>query len=167
MAMHEQACSACPHFELSSTPIMPSFSPYFLVRLSLLTGACALSVLPVSARDLTITVNGIRNGKGSIAALVFTAAAGFPDRSDQAVAQVRVPAQEGKLTLTLRNLPEGQVAIAVLHDENNDNQLNRNLLGIPREGVAVSGKAIGNRPPQFAESLIAIDTTLSLTLKYW
>ncbi len=138
-----------------------------LFRSWLLGGACALSVMPMSARELSITVKGIRNGNGSIAALVFTTAAGFPDRVDQAVAQVRVPAQANQLTLTLRNLPEGQVAIAVLHDENNDNQLNRNLLGIPREGVAVSGKGIGNRPPQFAESLIAPAGALNLTLKYW
>jgi uncharacterized protein (DUF2141 family) len=129
----------------------------------------ALFSLISQAADLTITVTGIRNDNGKIAALAFTQDQGFPDRVNQAFAQAQVNAQKGTVTLTIKNVPAGKVALTVLHDEDGDGKLRKNLLGIPQEGVGMTGKPLGNRAPKFQEAVIEIkdDEKKTIALKYW
>jgi uncharacterized protein (DUF2141 family) len=128
-----------------------------------------LGVAPAAALDLTITVKGIRNAKGKVAALAFVEQDGFPDQIPKAKAQAVSDAKQGTVTLTLKNVPAGKVAVTVLHDENANGKLNRNLFGIPLEGVGMSGKPPGNRPPTFADVVIDVKKSqkLEITLKYW
>ena len=129
----------------------------------------ALFPLISQAADLTITVTGIRNDNGKIAALAFMQDQGFPDRVNQAFAQAQVNAQKGTVTLTIKNVPAGKVALTVLHDEDGDGKLRKNLLGIPQEGVGMTGKPLGNRAPKFQEAVIEIkgDEKKTIALKYW
>lgn len=122
-----------------------------------------------TAADITITVQDIRNDKGKIAALAFVKADGFPDRVAFAKAQVQVNARKGTVTLVLKNVPEGNVALTVLHDEDGDGKLKRNIIGIPGEGVGMTGKPLGNRAPKFEEAVIEIkgNQKHEITLKYW
>lgn len=137
-----------------------------LLRAGLLLGA---TVTAVHAADITITVQGVRNDKGKIAALAFVKADGFPDRVALAKTQGQVPARKGAVTLVLKNVPEGQVALTILHDEDGDGKLKRNVIGIPSEGVGMTGKPLGNRAPKFAEAVIEIqgNQNREITLKYW
>jgi uncharacterized protein (DUF2141 family) len=129
----------------------------------------ALGVLPAAALDLTITVKGIRNNKGKIAALAFVNKDGFPDQVPKAQTQAVVDAKQGTVTLTLKNVPAGKVAVTVLHDENANGKLNRNFFGIPLEGVGMSGKPPGNKPPTFNDVVLEVKKSqkLEITLKYW
>ena len=58
---------------------------------------------------------------------------------------------------------------AILHDEDGDGKLKRNVIGIPSEGVGMTGKPLGNRAPKFAEAVIEIqgNQNREITLKYW
>jgi uncharacterized protein (DUF2141 family) len=122
-----------------------------------------------NAIDITINVQGIRNKNGKIAALVFSNQNGFPSEVAKALAQARIDAATGNATITLKNVPAGKIAITILHDENNNGKLDTNFVGIPKEGVAMSGKPLGNAAPKFEDSVIECnaDKTLMLTLKYW
>lgn len=143
-----------------------------LIRSAPLFAALLFSVLgtlPAAALDLTITVKGIRNDKGKIAALAFVTKDGFPDQVVKAQAQTIIDAKQGTVTITLKNVPAGKVAVTILHDENANGKLNRNLFGIPLEGVGMSGKPPGNRPPAFDDVALDLKQSqkLEITLKYW
>lgn len=135
---------------------------------ALLLGWMMLS-MTASAADITITVQGIRNDTGKIAALAFVNADGFPDRVAVAKAQAQVKASKGTVTIVLKNVPEGKVALTILHDEDEDGKLKRNIVGIPTEGVGMTGKPLGNRAPKFEEAVIEIqgNQKKEITLKYW
>jgi|688.fasta_scaffold940524_2 uncharacterized protein (DUF2141 family) len=122
-----------------------------------------------NAIDITINVQGIRNKNGKIAALVFSNQNGFPSEVAKALAQARIDAVTGNATISLKNVPAGKIAITILHDENNNGKMDKNIVGIPKEGVAMTGKPLGNRPPKFDEAVIecTANKTLTLTLKYW
>jgi uncharacterized protein (DUF2141 family) len=121
------------------------------------------------AIDITINVQGIRNNQGKIAALVFSNQNGFPSEVAKAQVQTRINAVQGNATITLKNVPAGKIAVTILHDENNNGTLEKNFVGIPQEGVTMSGKPLGNRAPKFEDAVIecTADKTLTLTLKYW
>ena len=127
------------------------------------------AIAPATAADITITVQGIRNDAGKIAALAFVKADGFPDRVALAKAQSQVNAQKGAVTLVLKNVPAGKVALTILHDEDGNGKLKRNIVGIPQEGVGMTGKPLGNRDPRFDEAVIEIkgDEKCEITIKYW
>jgi uncharacterized protein (DUF2141 family) len=132
-------------------------------------GMAILSAAPAAAINLTVTVTGIRNDHGKIAALAFSNKQGFPDDPARALAQAVVDARKGSVTLTLKNLPAGPLAVAVLHDENANGKLNRNIFGLPLEGVGMSRNPVGKSAPTFAHAVMAMDQScnLDITLKYW
>ncbi|MFM2285100.1 MAG: hypothetical protein RLZZ543_597, partial [Bacteroidota bacterium] len=67
---------------------------------------------------MEIRINGIRNTKGHVLIAVFRSADGFPDKKDKAFVRERIPATVGSLSLSLKDIPAGKYAIAVIHDEN-------------------------------------------------
>ncbi len=138
---------------------------------SVILSLLCLSALSAIAQaiDITVNVQGIRNNNGKIAALVFSNQNGFPSEVAKGLAQARIDAVTGNATITLKNVPAGKIAITILHDENSNGTLDKNFVGIPKEGVAMSGKPLGNRAPKFEDAVIecTADKTLTLTLKYW
>lgn len=146
----------------------PPHPPVKSFLLSSILGISALGLLPAAALDVRITVQGIRSDKGRIAALAFSNNIGFPDQVHKAVARARVDARSGRVTLTLKNVPAGTVAVAVVHDEDANGRLNRNLVGIPLEGVGLSGKPVAKRPPTFNDAVLDLKASrnLEITLKY-
>ena len=91
---------------------------------------------------LTVFVQGVRNFEGVIGVLVFDSARGWPEDTSAALLRAAVPAQEGSTTVLIPNVPSGDYGVVVLHDENENMRLDRNLFGMPREQWGMS-----NNPP--------------------
>lgn len=118
--------------------------------------------------DFTVEVRQLRNGQGMVRALLFAKDEGFPDRQASAVARAEVKAAKGTLKLVFRNVSPGRHAVSVLHDEDGDGKAGVNFIGIPTEGVGVSGK-MGNTKPVFANCVIDVTAggAVTVTMKYW
>ncbi len=95
-----------------------------------------------SAHDLTVVVDGVRNERGVIGVLVFSSAEGWPENVSSAYASMSAPARMPKTELTFHGLPDGDYAVVVLHDENENEKLDRNWIGKPKEQWGMS-----NNPP--------------------
>ena len=55
--------------------------------------------------------------------------------------------------IVLEEIPEGEYAIAVFHDENTNGKLDTNFLGIPKEQYGFSNHAKGQmKPPKFEDA---------------
>ncbi len=130
----------------------------------------ALVIAMTLAPTLSVRVEGARNARGLIRLALFHSAEGFPEDHPKAVRTLSVAAA-GAVEVTLQDVPEGTWALAVLHDENADGRLDKNLLGVPREGICVSGLS-GRmwRIPTFEDArfvLPAKGLKLTLGLQYW
>lgn len=88
------------------------------------TGSCTLIV----------HVTGVRNQKGVIGGALFTSSDGWPEDESKAFAHGPFPITGKTATLTFKHLPSGRYGVVVLHDENSNKKLDRNFLGIPKEG---------------------------------
>lgn len=100
-----------------------------------------LSSLSTSAQgrsDLRVEVEGLRNQKGKISITVFNSPEGFPEDIDRAYRWKTLDLSEEKPVFTFEDLPAGEYAYAILHDEDGDGEMKKNLLGIPREGFGFS-----------------------------
>ena len=117
--------------------------------------------LSTMAGDLVVTIENIRNDDGKLMGAVWNKAEGFPE-GDAAVAKAIVPAQKGVAKMIFPNLKPGKYAFSIVHDEDEDGELNKNFLGMPTEAYGFSKNARGAfGPPKFDRSTIdvGIDTT--------
>jgi uncharacterized protein (DUF2141 family) len=129
------------------------------------------STFSQSTSKMEIRINGIRNTKGHVLIAVFRSADGFPDKKEKAFIRERIPATTGTLSVSLKDIPAGRYAIAVIHDENDNLQLDTGLFGIPKEGFCFSNDAKGTfGPPSFDAAAFYFGSATSpriLSISYW
>jgi uncharacterized protein (DUF2141 family) len=107
------------------------------------TAAFALLCLAAAAAaqqapcTLTVQVDGFRNQKGTLGVRVFKTSDGWPEQDGKALFDSGFPIAGKERSLHV-SLPPGRYAVAVLHDENSNHKMDRNLLGIPKEGFGFS-----------------------------
>ena len=105
---------------------------------------------------LEVQVTNIKSTKGTIRVGLFTTEDNF---LKAAVKGKVVPAAVGEITVRFENLEPGVYAVSVIHDENGNGQLDKNIFGIPKEGFAFGNNAMGNfGPPPFSEAKITLDS---------
>lgn len=104
----------------------------------------------VRADTLTINLENVHTSEGMIMLQIMASEAEFKDET-QPVAAFMQRATEGQMTYRA-TLPAGTYAIRVMHDTNNNGELDANFIGIPSEPWAFSNNATGNfGPPGWAD----------------
>jgi uncharacterized protein (DUF2141 family) len=92
----------------------------------------------VKAQNVEVVIEGIRSSKGQIIIGIYEDEQRF--REDKPYIRKKykkTDISEGKMTIYL-NLDPGTYGFALLDDENNDEVMNYNLIGIPKEGFGFS-----------------------------
>ena len=117
---------------------------------------------------ITVTIDGIRNSSGSLGVALFNEDSEFPDDGGFMNEEVSLNSS-GSYEVTFEDLPAGDYAVAVMHDENDNGDLDFNEYGMPLEGFGFSNDAMGNQgPPEFDEAAFTADkdTDVTVTLLY-
>lgn len=123
-------------------------------------------VLAFSQNELSVEVHGVPSSEGKISVAVYDSEEGFL-KFDKVFKCDSIAAQKGVTHLSIKNIPEGEYALAVFYDKNGNDKLDTNWLGIPTEKVAFSKakmKTFG--PPAFKECSFRVvdDVTLAVFL---
>ncbi|MEM9674318.1 MAG: DUF2141 domain-containing protein [Bacteroidota bacterium] len=93
----------------------------------------------------TIDVSFVKleSDNGQVIINLFDQSEGFPSESDRAYRSEQVTVKEGKAHYIFQDVPWGEYAVAVMHDENGNGEVEKNFLGIPKEKVGVSNVSSG------------------------
>mgnify|MGYP001359131124 FL=1 len=67
--------------------------------------------------------------------------------------------KDGKSKVTFENVPKGTYAILVMHDKNDNNQMDFDTNGMPLEQYGSSGNSMTYGPPVWEESKFEFDGT--------
>jgi len=102
-------------------------------------------------------VTGLRSDKGQVLACLTANAGAFPRcEKDPDARALAVPAS-GAVEFEFRDVPPGQYAIALIHDENANGRLDMRLM-LPHEGFGFSRDArVRFGPPSFAKAAFSIN----------
>ena len=117
---------------------------------------------------------------GQVCFTLFERSEGFPDNPEVIIANQCVAASDvaietdeaenQPLSGTLEGLPLGSFAVSILHDENEDQQINQGIFGIPTEGFGFSrNPTIQTGAPEFQETAIFVfgTTTTEVEMIYF
>jgi uncharacterized protein (DUF2141 family) len=122
---------------------------FFLKRTS-----CALAVVSLgphldaqpSTSHVTVKVSGIRNNTGRVIIGMWNSQDGFPKDRAKAFRQTSVSILNDMAVATFSEVPYGEYAVALFHDENNNGRMDTRFPGIPVEGIGSSN----NPHPRFS-----------------
>jgi uncharacterized protein (DUF2141 family) len=110
---------------------------------------------------LTLRVEGVRSSSGQLRAeLLGRTGGGAPRRITFGVQD----AVAGSNVMTFPNLPAGEYAVQLYHDENGNGEVDMNLTGVPLEGYGFSNIPLvqGGIPP-FERMKVVVSTDASAT----
>ncbi len=120
---------------------------------------------------LRVRIGGFRSRAGKARVALFRAAAGFPAEHARAVETWVGPIPQGPLEVRFAALAPGPLAVAVIHDADDDGQLDRNLFGVPSEGFGVSNNPEpGTGPPSYAQARFDLPPegqTITIRMRYY
>lgn len=122
-----------------------------------------------SACPLKVVAEGVENTTGKVGFLVFTSPEGWPKDAEQSEMRHAEDAAVGDITWALDNLEPGEYAIVALHDENENMKLDRNFIGVPKEGWGMSNNPSPKlKAPKYEAAVFqhACGTELSIRMRY-
>ena len=107
----------------------------------------------LSPASLKVVLTGFRNNKRHASVTLFNNERAFPKSPEKSLRTVYVTVNNNKAMAVFENLQPGEYAISVYHDENNNQNMDTNFLGIPKEGVGASNNAKGHfGPPEYKDA---------------
>jgi uncharacterized protein (DUF2141 family) len=106
--------------------------------------------------EITVPISTVRNGKGMVFVALYER--GNWLQPGQYLAAQRVKAERGTVYARFKNIPRGNYGVAVFHDENANNRVDTNLLGLPAEGYGFS-RVSPRRKPKWEEISVSAQPT--------
>ena len=127
-----------------------------------------LAVIACRAQsNLIVTIENLKNINGDILIGLYDNASNFPRKV--ATGKV-VKVTEKLMKVTFPDIKPGNYAVSVLHDENQNKDMDQGRLGIPKEGYGFSNNAMGVMgPPSFKKARFHVpdgDSSITIKMKY-
>ncbi|MBB5210161.1 DUF2141 domain-containing protein [Microbulbifer hydrolyticus] len=118
---------------------------------------CGRAIADTETANVKLTVSNIHSQVGKLYIAVYDSKDTFLGETKFFAEEVALEnLKDGKLEVDL-NLPYGQYAISVHHDNNANGKMDRNFVGIPKEPVGLSNGHVPRfGPPKFSKAVIDI-----------
>lgn len=104
--------------------------------------------------SITITIKNIKEPKGSILVGLYTSEKDFLKKPAYGKA---AKANGGEVTVVFDNLPAGDYAVSIIHDENDNKEFDRTKIGLPKEGYCFGNNAKAKfGPPKYGDVKVSL-----------
>ncbi len=122
--------------------------------------------------NIKVVVTGFRSEKGEGFLALYANQEGFPLDPAKATDKLKAPIEQGHAAFEFKAVKPGTYAIIALHDENKNGKMDRNPLGMPREGYGASNnpKMPLFGPPTFESAVFRTTPgamTITIPLHYY
>lgn len=112
---------------------------------------------------LTVTVTNIKNNQGKVLVGMYSGDNNFMKKTIYGkVGEIKANTAK----VVFENIPDGEYAISLYHDENNNGKLDKGWFGIPKEGYGCSNDTKGNMgPPKYEDAKFILSNHKSMVIK--
>ena len=126
---------------------------------------CVLNLHAQQTYDLSVVVTNLENNDGVLQFGLYNNAERFPIVGET-YKMIRVKTSGTSRKYTFKGLPKGDYAVAIYQDENNNDNCDKNFLGVPIEPYAFSNDF---RPklsvPSFKDCSFLLNKSKTVTIK--
>ena len=112
-------------------------------------GILTINAQTEKAQDITVSINNFANNNGKALVALHTKNDFMKGKGIQSTESV---IENGKVTVTFKDVQPGEYAIVVLHDENENYRMDFEDTGMPKENYAMSNNPISYGPPKFEDA---------------
>jgi len=115
------------------------------------------------SNKLIVNVTNFKNNQGKVMIGIYIGQENFMKKS---VFRKSSTIQNNIAKVVFENLPSGEYAISLYHDENENNKLDTGWFGIPNEGYGCSNNAKGMMgPPKYEDAKFQLTSYKEMTIK--
>jgi len=115
------------------------------------------------SNKLIVNVTNFKNNHGKVMIGIYNGQENFMKKS---VFRKSSTIQDNSAKVVFENLPSGEYAISLYHDENENNKLDTGWFGIPNEGYGCSNNAKGMMgPPKYEVAKFQLKSNKEMTIK--
>lgn len=115
------------------------------------------------AHELVVNVDNITPKKGVMMIALYNSANNY-QAGTVAFSGQKIAVTANTLTIKFGDIPSGEYAITLFHDENENGVLDKNVLGIPSEGYGFSNNSVSMGQPDFAEAKFDVNDNTIITI---
>ncbi|MCM2680194.1 DUF2141 domain-containing protein [Echinimonas agarilytica] len=127
--------------------------------------ACGVLVgASATAADIALVIEGYEQIQGTSYISIYNSQASY-DAEKNAVFLAQMAPASHTLRITLHDLADGEYAVKMFHDENDNGQLDTNMLGIPSEPYGFSNEAGAFGPASFEDAKVTVKGDTELRIK--
>lgn len=129
---------------------------YSLLFILIFSGTGLASETAPSTTKLTIHIEGFENSNGMARVALINSKENY---GQDKLYKGFVTKITKKQVILITDLPRGEYAVKVFHDENENEQLDTRIFGIPAESYGFSNNARGTMgPPEYEKAVFLLDT---------
>ena len=114
------------------------------------------------AGSLTVNVSDVEKGKGHLMIALYKSEEDY--KSGKASFYTKVEALNGQEIAVFENLPDGEYAIKMYQDENDNNKMDFNMVGIPKEGYGFSNNVGMFGAPEYTEAKFSVKESTAIEI---
>ncbi|MDP6376067.1 MAG: DUF2141 domain-containing protein [Pseudomonadales bacterium] len=122
-----------------------------------------------TADTLTVNIARVPSDDGKIMVAVLGSEQQFTDDSAPPVAATILAAKSGTVTYVVHDLTPGEYGVRVMHDQNENQKMDSNFVGMPKEPWGFSNNALGSfGPPSWQDVKFSVsgDTDITINLNH-
>lgn len=114
--------------------------------------------------SLKIKINGFKNNNGKVMVGLYDSEGSFLKKP---LKRAKAKIENNSAYVVFEDLDKGEYAFSLYHDENNNNEMDKNFIGIPKEDYAVSNNAKGMMgPPKYADAKFDLTQSKEIQIKF-
>ena len=114
------------------------------------------------AADLKVKVSDVEKGKGHLMIALYKSEEDY--KSDKASFAQKVEALNSQEIVIFENVPDGDYAIKMYQDENDNNEMDFNMVGIPKEGYGFSNNVGMFGAPEYTEAKFSVKESTAIEI---
>ena len=135
-----------------------------LLTFSLLVCSFILTAQSVEGKAITITIENAKSDTGSIIVSLHNSETFMKGAGLQSA---KGSIENGKSTITLENVAPGEYAIMVLHDANDNERMDFESNGMPKESYGMSNNVMSFGPPNYDDAKFKLkDDDLNMSIRF-
>lgn len=112
--------------------------------------------------NITVNISGLDSNKGKVLIALYNEKGQFLKKGFRGgMTQIT----DKKISYVFEEIPKGEYAVSFFHDENDNNKMDTNFFGIPKEDYGCSNNATGFMgPPKYDDAKFILETDKTITI---